>query len=765
MATTDVASGTHDSLPDTMVEETEVAAIETLARTAAERIQEEEAEALLNTAAEMRRISEVEFGEITQQNSGVQKREMSSVAVQANDYEIERRSGKVPSRRRLVPAKFRDYRNTENPDEDDEEDEDYTPERERILVKSGKRGRPRKHPIFTVENGESAEGELNVTQNPSKRPRGRPRGSTQSSNVNQPFECETCGKRFSQKGNLNTHKNTHTGLRLFVCQVEGCGKSYVNKEGLRMHSMMIHLGISPFKCTVCERMFSSNTALQEHTRLHKGIKPLKCEICNRSFRQVSCLRRHLVTHSSETPYSCEICGKKFSQPQYVRSHKKVHTGEKPFICETCGRGFAHKSDLTRHNIIHTGEKPYACEECGARFSDSSSRRRHVKEHTGSKPYKCHLCSELFKRAGQLKAHLSRKHAAEKPLKITRGPNNSLQLTFPDSNRTATGLGEVIALVDSRSLDHQRKIVRHLQGPGTAASVGHVTSETTSDEFPGQVVQFVDGTTVQLSNTESSSGQVIQAEQADSQHQHAVDFIDIVKTLAEQVNHTGPQEFLLIQSEDGTPMLVRGMESAETENVISSEGTSSEKQDREPELKEANVGGGDPEASINTSTVETPIEEPEHQEQIEQQSDPNQDQQVAGEIKQQTSVVDENNVEEGSEQNTCQEQLQQQEPEQSEAATSTVDFVNNPNFDSQEYYNWLANFTELCKLVPMPLDVDMFQKISQVQKTISDVLAMPTGVLSQKENFRILMNISKDLNSIVNEHLGFILSNLNENEGQ
>ena len=31
----------------------------------------------------------------------------NSVAVQANDYEIERRSGVVPARHRLIPFKFR----------------------------------------------------------------------------------------------------------------------------------------------------------------------------------------------------------------------------------------------------------------------------------------------------------------------------------------------------------------------------------------------------------------------------------------------------------------------------------------------------------------------------------------------------------------------------------------------------------------------------------------------------------------------------------
>ena len=97
--------------------------------------------------------------------------------------------------------------------------------------------------------------------------------------------------------------------------------------------------------------------------------------------------------------------------------------------------------------------------------------------------------------------------------------------------------------------------------------------------------------------------------------------------------------------------------------------------------------------------------------------------------------------------------------------SGIDYVNCPDFSKQEYYNWLTNFTEFCKVVPMPLDVSLFQKISQVHKTLSDVMATPCGVVADKENFRVLMNISKELSTIINEHLVYVLQNLNGEEKQ
>ena len=52
---------------------------------------------------------------------------------------------------------------------------------------------------------------------------------------------------------------------------------------------------------------------------------------------------------------------------------------------------------------------------------------------------------------------------------------------------------------------------------------------------------------------------------------------------------------------------------------------------------------------------------------------------------------------------------------------------------------------------------------QVHKSLSDVLATPSGILTNRDNFKILMNISKDLNFIINEHLAFVLKNLDEQE--
>ena len=49
------------------------------------------------------------------------------------------------------------------------------------------------------------------------------------------YSCSMCGKRFMTRGHLKTHLMIHTGERPFVCDAEGCGKTFARKERLEVH--------------------------------------------------------------------------------------------------------------------------------------------------------------------------------------------------------------------------------------------------------------------------------------------------------------------------------------------------------------------------------------------------------------------------------------------------------------------------------------------------------------------------------------------------
>ena len=95
--------------------------------------------------------------------------------------------------------------------------------------------------------------------------------------------------------------------------------------------------------------------------------------------------------------------------------------------------------------------------------------------------------------------------------------------------------------------------------------------------------------------------------------------------------------------------------------------------------------------------------------------------------------------------------------------TSEDYVSNPNFQSQDYYDWLLNFVELCKIVSIPIEVELFQKMNLVHKTLTEVLGNPKGVLHDRKNFKIIMQISKQLHNIINEQLAYVLEQLENSE--
>ncbi|XP_076101242.1 uncharacterized protein LOC143071046 [Mytilus galloprovincialis] len=693
-------------------------------------------------------------------NSKKDDKSLVETAVQANDYDIERRSGKVPARRRVIPFKFRDYKNPDLvKEEGNESDSDYDPDiieesslkRKRPVARksttpgSGKRGRPRKSAsnevviliqssglgnstsqivpleslnetvqqtistaIANQEAKSDAEKDEEITETKSSENQDQTEEQVvkrreKNRGVGKDFKCDSCRKTFSSKGNLKTHEKIHEDEKPFKCDFNGCGKAFRSNESLRRHRLS-HMGIKPFECSICKNKFASNVSLQEHISRHTDEKPHQCHICEKNFRQVSCLRRHLFTHSSELPFSCHVCGRKFSQNVYLRSHMKVHTGERPFKCTECGKAFAHQSDLTRHKIVHTGRKPYACEVCNAKFSDPSSKRRHEKEHVGAKPYVCQLCFESFKRGGQLKTHLSRKHTNQKEEVQVIQKDGLLQFIYKDGNCQTIPVSQA----DNFEQVKDKKIVKLIK------------------DLNNKMVQHVHIGLPQETEMDSNIEELAAIETVVMETEHE-NSDDIMQNISGMTNDSSKNIKVETKNSDDETVITI----AEVQDFQEVSGS-------EVPVEYLQIINGVIPESENQEVVVFPYNQ--------------------GEVIQSESITTEEVCVIGKD-------ISEQERNDSiievtaDDDTQGVDYVANPDFNSQQYYNWLSSFTELCKVMPMPLDLSLFQKINQVHKTLSDVMATPSGVVADKENFKILMNISQELNSIINEHLFHVMQNL------
>ena len=51
-----------------------------------------------------------------------------------------------------------------------------------------------------------------------------------------PYSCDSCGKRFAQRGNVRAHKIVHEQVKPFLCKLENCGKQFTQLGNLKVRA-------------------------------------------------------------------------------------------------------------------------------------------------------------------------------------------------------------------------------------------------------------------------------------------------------------------------------------------------------------------------------------------------------------------------------------------------------------------------------------------------------------------------------------------------
>ncbi|XP_054161282.1 zinc finger protein 135-like [Oppia nitens] len=220
-----------------------------------------------------------------------------------------------------------------------------------------------------------------------------------------PYECPDCGKCFSLKKLLNTHRLTkhpdaYPDISFMVCQETGCTYRTKKLSEFNRHKRRHSL---PIVCPDCGKRFSSNYLLRDHQIRHQSsVKQHNCRLCGKQFKTRLYFDRHYRLYHQQMDYHCDYdgCNETFTIKHQYLKHRKIHVNDNnvdtlpPHACDWpgCDRRFKYNGELEDHMNTHTGATVYRCSwpECDKSFLSKSAIVGHMHRHevTRQNTYQC-----------------------------------------------------------------------------------------------------------------------------------------------------------------------------------------------------------------------------------------------------------------------------------------------------------------------------------------------------------------------------------------
>lgn len=193
--------------------------------------------------------------------------------------------------------------------------------------------------------------------------------STQLNSKKNPIRCTKCKRSFLYQRSLIYHMWNLHSIKIKMKRNKNYDSETSEDESsdpsLYIRTTSVNSQERPFQCTICKESYKTQGCLINHMQKFHSIEmkrnPLhvrtvqnriKCSLCHKVFPTNSQLRIHLVVHSSKRPFKCRVCKKDFKLKITLLQHQRIHRSEKEFKCATCGKDFNFKCNFNSHLQTH-----------------------------------------------------------------------------------------------------------------------------------------------------------------------------------------------------------------------------------------------------------------------------------------------------------------------------------------------------------------------------------------------------------------------------
>ncbi|KAL4073553.1 hypothetical protein J3A83DRAFT_4229431 [Scleroderma citrinum] len=204
------------------------------------------------------------------------------------------------------------------------------------------------------------------------------------------YECHDCSKTFSSQQALEQHtRDKYHGI-----ECDYCGRAFGSEEACKQHTNAVHPHIA---CTECTRTFQSLDDLEQHQQdKHPSFE---CDYCDRVFKSADACYQH---EGAVHPHTCDECNRTFSSSYGLEDH--MRDKHPSFECDYCDRVFGSAQACEQHEAaVHSHE----CDECDKLFHSAFALEQHKRDKHPS--FGCDECSKTFSSFDALEQHKRDKH--------------------------------------------------------------------------------------------------------------------------------------------------------------------------------------------------------------------------------------------------------------------------------------------------------------------------------------------------------------------